>query len=98
MELEIKGVHYDVSDRTKEYIEKKMPRLHHVEDKITTMALSITKEKKNDYIVEVNVHFRWNKDIHIKTEEMDLYKAIDLLFDKLQIKATKEKEKIQEHK
>ena len=32
MTIELKGVHYDVSDKTREYVDKKLKRLKHVED------------------------------------------------------------------
>lgn len=98
MEVELKGIHYEISDNTREYIDKKLHKLDHVKDKIITLTITIYKKKKNEYGVEGNAHFRWNKDAHIETDEFDLYKAIDMLFDKLQVKATREKEKKQEHK
>ena len=34
---------------------------------------------------------------HLKAADRDLFKAVDLLFDKIEAKATKEKEKKQNH-
>ncbi len=98
MTVEIKGVHYDVTDKTKEYItEKKLRRLKHVEEMIVDMHLTLSREKKGYYIVSSDVHFRWGQNAHLKVEDRDLYKAIDLCFDKVEGKVTKEKEKIQAH-
>ena len=97
MTVDLKGVHYDVSDNTKEYIDKKLRRLKHVEELIVDLHLSIAREKKGYYIVTSDVHFRWGQNSHVKVEDRELYKAIDLCFDKIEAKVTKEKEKIQAH-
>jgi len=97
MTVELKGVHYDVSDRTREYIDKKLRRLKHVEEMIVDLHLTLSREMKGYYIASSDVHFRWGQNSHVKVEDRDLYKAIDVLFDKVEGKTTKEKEKIQAH-
>lgn len=97
MTVDIKGVHYDVSDKTKEYIDKKLRRLKYVEELVVDLHLTLSREKKGYYIVSADVHFRWGQSSHVKVEDRDLYKAIDLCFDKVDAKSTKEKEKIQAH-
>ena len=98
MTVDLKGVHYDVTEKTREYItEKKLRRLKHVEDLIVDLHMTLSREKKGYYIVSSDVHFRWGQITHAKVEDRDLYKAIDLCFDKIEVKATKEKEKIQAH-
>lgn len=96
MNLEIKGVHYDVSDNTKKHIEKKLKRLGYAEELITDLLLTISHDK-NGYGIDVTVNFKWGKSGHLKVETFDLFKGIDNLFDKLDNKIAKEKEKIQEH-
>lgn len=97
MTVNVKGVHYNVSETTNEYIEKKLEKLEFVEDLIVDLHIIITKESKGFYTVESNIHFRWGQNNHIKVEERELYKAIDEIFDKLLIKVSKEKEKIKQH-
>ena len=97
MTVDLKGVHYDVTEKTKEYIDKKLRRLKHVEELIVDLHLTLSREKKGYYIVSCDVHFRWGQNSHVKVEDRDLYKAIDLCFDKVEVKSTKEKEKIQAH-
>ena len=97
MTVDLKGVHYDVTEKTKEYIDKKLRRLKHVEELIVDLHLTLSREKKGYYIVSSDVHFRWGQNSHVKVEDRDLYKAIDLCFDKVEVKSTKEKEKIQAH-
>lgn len=95
MNIEVKGVHHDVDEDTREYIDKKLRRLEHVSDLIVDLLFTITLEKQR-YKIEVTVNFRWGYSSHIKVTGFDLIKGIDLLFDKLDNKIHKEKEKIQE--
>lgn len=97
MTVNVKGVHYNVSDNTTEYINKKLEKLEFAEELIVNLHLVITKESKGFFTVEANVHFRWGQNSHLKIEERELYKAIDEIFDKLIIKISKEKEKIKKH-
>jgi len=96
MNVTLKAVHYDLSDTTREFIDKKMEKLHHVKEIIVDFALTITKEKQH-YRAEANVHYRWNKDAHFHIEAKELYKALELLIDKVEISTTKEKEKVKDH-
>ncbi len=97
MTVEVKGVHYEVSEKTREYVDKKLKRLEKVEELVVDFHMSITREPKGMYIASSDIHFRWGKGGHIKVENRDLYKAIDVMFDKIEQKTIKEKEKIQEH-
>jgi putative sigma-54 modulation protein len=97
MTVNVKGVHYNVSENTNEYIEKRLEKLEFVEDLIVDLHLIITKGTKGFFTVEANVHFRWGQNSHLKVEERELFKAIDEIFDKLHIKVSKEKEKIKQH-
>ncbi|MBI9099007.1 MAG: ribosome-associated translation inhibitor RaiA [Spirochaetaceae bacterium] len=97
MTVNVKGVHYNVSETTSEYIEKRLEKLEFVEDLIVDLHIIIKKESKGFFIVESNIHFRWGQNSHIKVEERELYKAIDEIFDKMLIKVSREKEKIKQH-
>lgn len=96
MHLDIKGVHYHVSDNTREFIEKKLQKLDFAKDYIMNLHFTITKDS-NGFCVEANVSFKWGKPSHVKVDSYELWEAIELLFDKLQIKVKKEKEKIRDH-
>ena len=96
MNVDIKGVHYDVSDNTREHVEKKLKRLEYAEDLIVDLLLTLAHDK-NGYVIEATVNFKWGKGAHIKVDTFDLFKGIDNLFNKLDNKIAKEKEKIQEH-
>ena len=96
MNVDIQGVHYDISDNTRDHVQKKLKRLNYAEDLIVDLLLTISHDK-NGYGIEATVNFRWSKSAHIKVETYDLFKGIDNLFNKLDNKISKEKEKIQDH-
>jgi putative sigma-54 modulation protein len=81
-------------DDAKEYLNKKLERLHNAENMITDLLIVIKKEK--DFDAEATVNFRWGVSIHVKEADFDLTKAIDTMMDKLEAKITKEKEKVKE--
>jgi putative sigma-54 modulation protein len=98
MNIEIKGAHnYHVSEKTGEYLDKKITRLKHTEEMIQDFHLSVEREHNGEYKVGVDIHFRWGTMHHISATDRDLFKAIDTLFDKVDNKVTKEKERIQDH-
>jgi putative sigma-54 modulation protein len=98
MTIEVKGTHgYNPGDGTKEYIDKKLKRLEHVKDHVADLHLNLDKEHNGEFTAESTIHFRWGSMGHIKVSDRDLFKALDLLFDKIITKVTKEKEKIQDH-
>lgn len=96
MNLDVRGVHCEVSEHTREVIDKKVLRLGFAKDLIVDQLFSVTK-MKNGYKVESNTNFRWGTSAHIRVDTVNLLEGLDILFDKLEQKVHKEKEKIQEH-
>ena len=94
MNTEIKAVHFTLHDNAKEYIQKKIERIHNAENMIVDLIITIKKEK--DFDAEATVNFRWGVSIHVKENDFDLTAAIDKMMDKLETKITKEKEKVKE--
>ena len=94
MNTEIKAVHFTLHDDAKEYLNKKIERIHNAENMIVDLIVTIKKEK--DFDAEATVNFRWGVSIHVKEEDFELTKAIDKMMDKLETKITKEKEKVKE--
>ena len=95
MHVDIKGVHLDVSEKMREEINKKLHRLDFAQDMIMDLLFTISREKS--YKVDVQINFRWGSAAHIHTDAFDVFEAINTLFDKMEQKVTKEKEKIQSH-
>lgn len=96
MNLEIKGIHYEVTENTTEQIEKKVKKLDFASDMIVDLLFRIERDK-GLYIISVNINFRWGLSHHIKVEHHDLYDGIDKMMDKIKNKVAKEKEKLQDH-
>jgi putative sigma-54 modulation protein len=94
MNTEIKAVHFTLRDDTREYLNKKIERIHNAENMIVDLLITLTKDK--DFAAEATVNFRWGVSIHVKEHDFDLNPAVDKLMDKLEIKVTKEKEKVKE--
>lgn len=96
MLIDIKGVHFNVPNDIKEYIDGKLHKIDFAKDKIVEMYFTLTQQPKG-YTLEVHVHFRWGKVAHISVEDHNLRHGLDRLISKLKEKVTKEKEIIQEH-
>ncbi|MDR0443575.1 MAG: ribosome-associated translation inhibitor RaiA [Treponema sp.] len=94
MNTEIKALHFTLHDDAKEYLNKKIERIHNAENMIVDLIITLKKEK--DFDVEAMVNFRWGVSIHVKEESFELTTAIDKMMDKLETKITKEKEKVKE--
>ncbi|MDR1869232.1 MAG: ribosome-associated translation inhibitor RaiA [Treponema sp.] len=94
MNTDIKAVHFTLHDDGREYLNKKIERIHNAENMIVDLLITLKKEK--DFDVEATVNFRWGVSIHVKEEDFELTKAIDKMIDKLETKITKEKEKMKE--
>jgi putative sigma-54 modulation protein len=97
MNTEIKGVHVEITDAIREYIDKKMHRLDFANEHLVDMLFSLTQEK-SQYKLEVNINFRWGNSTHVGVTAFDIFEGIDKLFDKTELKIIKEKKKIQDHK
>jgi putative sigma-54 modulation protein len=95
MNTEIKAVHFSLHDDAREYLNKKIDRIHNAENMIVDLIITLTKDAKN-FAAEATVNFRWGVSIHVKEQDFEVGPAIDKLMDKLETKVTKEKEKVKE--
>jgi putative sigma-54 modulation protein len=97
MNIDIKGVHVEITDKIREYIDKKLPRLDFVSEHIVDLLVFLTQEG-SQYSLEATINFRWGNSNHMRVKSFDIFEGIDKLFDKLELKVLKEKNKIQDHK
>ena len=97
MELEIKGVHFDVKDETREFILEKLSRLEFASDYIVDLDFTLTRDNP-DFEVEAKLHLKWGHSSVIKVRSFDLHEGINTLIDKLDHKVRKERDKITDHK
>jgi len=96
MKVEIKGIHLEITERIRSYLDAKMPRLDFAKDLIVDLTVSLTKEK-NLFKAEATANFRWGASKHIGVSNFDLNQGIDELFDKLDAIVEKEKSRVKEH-
>jgi putative sigma-54 modulation protein len=94
MNIDIKAVHFNLHEDTKEYLDRKIARIHNAENMIIDLLFTLTKDK--DFSAEATVNFRWGVSVHLKEHDFELNAAIDKLIDKLDAKIIKEKEKVKE--
>jgi putative sigma-54 modulation protein len=94
MNTEIKSLRFNLQEDTKEYLNKKIERIHNAENMIVDLLVTLKKDK--DFEAEATVNFRWGVSIHVKESDFELQTAIDKMMDKLIAKITKEKEKVKE--
>ena len=96
MTVIIKGVHYDISDRTREFLTEKLSHIDPFKDHLVSVDATITKEK-TECIVEAHVHFKWGVSAHLEERAQELYPALENLIHKLDSKISKEKDRVRGH-
>jgi putative sigma-54 modulation protein len=94
MNIDVRAVHFTLKEDGREYLDRKIARIHNAENMIIDLIVTITKEK--DFEAEATVNFRWGVSIHVKEHDFELNPAIDKLMDRLEAKITKEKETVKE--
>ena len=98
MNVEIKGIRYNVSDATREFFDKKLQKLTFAENFIHNLTISVTSETIGQGLhLDGKIHFSWGLIKMVSTDSYELYEGIELLVDKLEAVARKEKGKIQDH-
>ena len=95
MNLNITGRHLEITPAIQDYIENKFIKIKiHFNDVIdANFILSI--EKVNS-VVDATIHLP-NLDINAKSIDQDMYKAIDLVINKIDRQVIKYKEKHKDH-
>lgn len=96
MILEIKGVHYELTAKDRQLVEKKLKRIEKAKEDIVSLHLNFIQEKK-EFKLEAMLHFRWGHQFFVHVNDYNLHEGIDKLFDKVTNQITKEKERIKEH-
>jgi putative sigma-54 modulation protein len=96
MNMTVTGRHIGVSDRLREYAEKKMQKLEKHFDQLVDARVTMYVEKL-DHGVEVLINGD-GVQFHGKEKASTLYAAIDLLVEKVEKQIVKYKEKHSQHK
>jgi ribosomal subunit interface protein len=93
MNIEVKSVGFALTDEEKDIIDKKIERFRKNEEHLTDLIFSFTKEGAA-IKAEAVINFKGGPRGHLDELDYDLRAATDKLVDKVQIKITKEKEKL----
>jgi len=96
MTVDVRSVHFDLSEKSKAYLDTKLERIEYAKDMIVDLIFVFTREK--EFKFEATVNFRWGTQAHVEERDFDVNPGIDKLMDKLDHKIAKEKEKVQEKK
>ena len=94
MNLNLTGVHLEVTPAIRAYVVAKMDRVNRHFDHVIDVNVILSVEKLRQKC-EANVHVR-GKEIHAESIDPDMYAAIDSLADKLDRQVLKYKEKASE--
>ncbi len=90
MEIELTAPHIKVSDKEREYIEKRMKRIDRLVER--PIHCRVTLDRENiDYITEINFSVPGDT-IFVKAHSRDQTKSIDSAVDKLVARLVKFKE------
>lgn len=96
MKIKITGRHIDVSERLKDYAEKKIAKLEKHFQQLIDIHLILYVEKL-DHVAELTISGD-SVQFHAREKSSDLYSALDLLIDKIENQISRFKEKIQSRK
>lgn len=82
VDIQITGVHYDVSERLREHVHDKLGALERFNVGLNHLHVIIREEAKHGYRVDVEMHLPHGKDIVAHDSEETVYAAVDTVVDK----------------
>ena len=82
VDIQITGVHYDISDRIRSYVQEKLGGLKKYNNKMTKIHVTNHNADKQGYRVDVDMHLPHGKDVIAHDSEATVYAAIDVAHDK----------------
>lgn len=96
MTIDVRSVHFDLGEKNRAYLDKKLERVAYAKDLIVDLLFCFTKEKQ--FKCECTVNFRWGATAHVQETNFDLVAGMDMMMDTLEQKISKEKSKVQDKK
>ena len=96
MNLNLTGVHLEITPAIRAYVVAKMDRVNRHFDHVIDVNVILSVDKLRQKC-EANVHVR-GREIHAESVDPDMYAAIDSLADKLYRQVLKYKEKASAHR
>lgn len=96
MNINFSGHHLALTPALKDFTTEKLERLSRHFERILSIDITFEVDKLRQ-IAKANIHIPGNHHIHADSEEDDMYKAVDLLVDKLDRQLKKQKDQMTEH-
>jgi len=98
MNLTVRGIRYNPSDETRAFLDKKLQKLQFAEGYLHDLDIVITRETVGQgFHIDAKLHFSWGTIKMVSYDCYELYEGIELITDKIEATARKEKGKIKEH-
>ena len=95
MNVQVSGHHVEVTQAIHDYVLSKLERIQRHFDQVIDINVVLSVQKLRQK-AEISVHMP-GKDIHVASDDEDLYAAIDLMMDKLDRQIIKHKGKAFSH-
>ena len=95
MQINLSGHHVEITDSLRDFVNTKFAKLERHFDHINNVHVVLNVEKLNQ-IAEATLHLNGG-EIHAKSDNQDMYAAIDSLIDKLDRQVLKHKDKLKKH-
>lgn len=94
MNINFRGIGFNVTDEDRAFLDKKLKKISFAEDYLQDLEITARKESKGiGFHLDAILHFSWKKEKAVSQDSYELYEGIELLADKIQSAAKKEKEK-----
>lgn len=95
MNVQVSGHHVEVTQSIRDYVLSKLERIQRHFDQVIDINVVLSVQKLRQK-AEISVHMP-GKDIHVESDDADLYAAIDLMMGKLDRQIIKHKDKTFAH-
>jgi putative sigma-54 modulation protein len=95
MNVQVSGHHVEVTQAIRDYVMSKLERIQRHFDQVIDINVILSVQKLRQK-AEISVHMS-GKDIHVESDDEDMYAAIDLMMDKLDRQIIKHKQKTFSH-
>ncbi len=95
MNLNVRGIHYQISDETQEFLDKKLQKLDFAEKYLHDLDITIKRETIGQgFHIDAKLHFSWGTVKVVSYDCYELYEGIEMIADKIEAAARKEKGKV----
>ncbi len=94
MNLTFRGIGFTPDEEDRDFLDKKLKKLSFADDYLQDLDIVARKEAKGiGFHLDATLHFTWKKEKVVSQDAYELHEGIELLADKIQASAKKEKEK-----